>query len=118
MIRFCGSIDSLDGPEVRVRRLPETINFRVHLVNDHIDAKGKIAHACCLEVGGRKVDLVLSSAVLDSPKRLLTALNRAAVSAGLDYPVLTDPKAKRLLPELIKSTQGRAGIRSMDVGTV
>jgi hypothetical protein len=66
-----------------------------------------MTHDAILEIGGRYVAIPLSTAVLDSPKRLLTALSKAAVTAGADYPIISDPKARRLLSDLIKATQAR-----------
>ncbi len=80
-------------------------NFVVHLMNYQVDAKGKGTHHGCLELNGRKLDLSLSSAVIDRPKRLMTMLTEAASGAGAEYPVIDDSKAKRLLPDIIKATQ-------------
>ncbi len=79
-------------------------NFVVRLHNREIDPKGRVTHQACIEINGCPIDLSLSSAVFDSPKRLLTALTTAAARAGVEYPVVVDSKAKRLLPELIRAT--------------
>lgn len=57
------------------------------------------------EVGDKRVKVSPSTAVLGSARRLRTALTAAAVRAGEDYPIISDPKARRLLPELVKATQ-------------
>ena len=89
----------------REKEFTPVSNFMLRLVDDHLDAKGNVTHDARLEVVERSVEASFSSAVLDSPKRLLTALTRVATSAGLDYPIISDSKAKRLMPDLIKATQ-------------
>ncbi len=89
----------------REKEFTAVTNFVLHLVGHHVGAKGKVTHKVRLEIDGKNVALTLSSAVLGSARRLLAALIDAAVVAGLDRPVVSDSKAKRLLPELVKATK-------------
>ncbi len=85
-------------------------NFVVRLHDCEIDSKGRVTHHVRLEISGSSIQVSFSSAVFDSPKRLLTALTTAATRAGLECPVVADSKAKRLLPELIRATQSCPGL--------
>ena len=89
----------------REKEFTPVTNFVLHLSGHEVGAKGKVTHKARLEIGGKNVELTLSSAVLGNTKRLLAALVDAAVLAGAELPVISDAKAKRLLPELVKSTQ-------------
>ena len=88
----------------REKEFTAVTNFVLHLVDHHVDAKGKLIHTARLEIGGKNVEWTLSSAVLGNAKRLLTTLVDTAVVAGVELPVISDAKAKRLLPELVKAT--------------
>ena len=91
----------------REREFTAVTNFRLRLVEDRVDANGRVTHHAVLEIGEKQVPVSLSSAVLGSAARLLKLLTTEARKAEAEYPVISDPKAKRLLPELIKATQAR-----------
>ena len=80
-------------------------NFVLLLVDHHAGQTGKVTHTVRLEIGGDAVNLALSSAALNNAKRLLAGLVDAAVVAGAELPVISDRRAKRLLPELLMATQ-------------
>ena len=89
----------------REREFTAVTNFRLRLIEDRVDGGGRVTHHAVLEIGEKQVPVSLSSAVLGSATRLLKLLTEEARKAEAEYPTISDPKAKRLLPELIKATQ-------------
>ena len=91
----------------RDREFTAVANFRLRLTEDRVDGGGRVTHHAVLEIGEKQVSVSFSTAVLGSPSRLLNLLTGEARKAEAEYPIISDPKAKRLLPELVKATQAR-----------
>ena len=92
----------------REREFTAVTNFRLRLIEDRVDARGRVTHHAILEIGEKQVAVSFSSAVLGSATRLLKLLTEEARKAEAEYPMISDPKAKRLLPELINDASASA----------